>query len=363
MESPNKFALYIGKGATVIHESMLEANYAGVVAENLYAAQHTLIRFSKVHQLFPDVIICDYKINLDELKSFLDFIRNHIVFRTIPFLLLIGESGQTGFDGSSLSELAGIDDLFYYNSRIQDLHHKIEFIKKFKLLSISNPISGQSEVRLESPRRPFAYFTKRIFDILISSIILLLLSPVFLVIALAIKLDSRGRVFYTSLRAGTGYKVFSFFKFRTMVEGADKRLEDLTHLNQYHFGSPQDGSPLFVKVKDDPRITRVGSFLRNTSLDELPQLINVLKGDMSLVGNRPLPLYEAATLTRDEWAERFLAPAGITGLWQVRKRGRQEMSAEERINLDITYAHKNSFLYDIRIMMNTPLALIQKENV
>jgi lipopolysaccharide/colanic/teichoic acid biosynthesis glycosyltransferase len=107
----------------------------------------------------------------------------------------------------------------------------------------------------------------------------------------------------------------------------------------------------------------VGAFLRNTSLDELPQLFNVLWGDMSLVGNRPLPLYEAATLTTDEWAARFLAPAGITGLWQIKKRGHNEMSVEERINLDITYSQKYSFMYDLWIMANTPFALIQKSNV
>jgi len=106
----------------------------------------------------------------------------------------------------------------------------------------------------------------------------------------------------------------------------------------------------------------VGILLRKTSLDELPQLVNVLIGDMSLVGNRPLPLYEAATLTTDEWAKRFLAPAGMTGLWQIKKRGKKEMSVEERLSLDINYAEKYSFLYDMWIMANTPTALFQKTN-
>jgi lipopolysaccharide/colanic/teichoic acid biosynthesis glycosyltransferase len=120
---------------------------------------------------------------------------------------------------------------------------------------------------------------------------------------------------------------------------------------------------VFFKVSNDPRITRVGAFLRNTSLDELPQLINVLLADMSLVGNRPLPLYEAQTLTTDEWAARFMAPAGITGLWQIKKRGQDDMSVEERINLDIDYAKRNNFMYDLWIMANTPTALMQKSNV
>lgn len=113
---------------------------------------------------------------------------------------------------------------------------------------------------------------------------------------------------------------------------------------------------------NDARITKIGAFLRNTSMDELPQFFNVLLGHMSLVGNRPLPLYEAAKLTTDEWADRFIAPAGITGLWQIKKRGQDEMSMEERISLDIAYSHKYNFMYDLWIMANTPAALIQKSN-
>jgi lipopolysaccharide/colanic/teichoic acid biosynthesis glycosyltransferase len=119
----------------------------------------------------------------------------------------------------------------------------------------------------------------------------------------------------------------------------------------------------FFKIKDDPRITKFGKFLRNSSLDELPQLFNVLKGDMSMVGNRPLPLYEATTLTTDEWAERFMAPAGITGLWQITKRGKAEMSNEERILLDITYARNRTLKGDLKILFQTPAALLQKANV
>jgi lipopolysaccharide/colanic/teichoic acid biosynthesis glycosyltransferase len=167
-------------------------------------------------------------------------------------------------------------------------------------------------------------------------------------------------VFYTSLRAGQGFKIFDFYKFRTMEMDADKKIEALAHLNQYTTG---EAGPLFFKLTNDPRITRFGQFLRNTSMDELPQLFNVIKGDMSLVGNRPLPLYEAATLTTNEFVERFMAPAGITGLWQVKKRGKAEMSIEERINLDILYARRSNLLYDLRIMASTPAALWQKTNV
>ncbi len=141
---------------------------------------------------------------------------------------------------------------------------------------------------------------------------------------------------------------------------ADKKVNELLHMNQYE----TDGNgPMFLKICNDPRVTKVGKLLRNTSLDELPQLINVLIGNMSIVGNRPLPLYEASTLTTDTAVERFTAPAGITGLWQVKKRSCKDMSVEERINLDITYARTFNLFMDMSIILQTPGALFQKANV
>ena len=119
-----------------------------------------------------------------------------------------------------------------------------------------------------------------------------------------------------------------------------------------------------MKIENDPRVTRVGRFIRKYSIDELPQLINILKGDMSVVGNRPLPLYEAEQLTNDDDIERFLGPAGLTGLWQVEKRGGAgAMSAAERKQLDVRYAHEFSFAMDFKIILRTFTAFIQKENV
>jgi lipopolysaccharide/colanic/teichoic acid biosynthesis glycosyltransferase len=145
------------------------------------------------------------------------------------------------------------------------------------------------------------------------------------------------------------------FKFRTMVSDAEMRQAELKALNEM-------SGPVF-KIKNDPRVTRVGAFLRFTSLDELPQLFNVLKGDMSLVGNRPLPLYEAQKLTADTYAMRFLAPAGITGLWQVEGRGKADLSEEDRKMLDVEYAMNYNLWMDIKILIKTPLAAIQKVNV
>ncbi len=178
------------------------------------------------------------------------------------------------------------------------------------------------------------------FDITVAMLMLIFLSPVFILVVLAIRIESKGSVFYISKRAGKGYRIFNFIKFRTMKTGADSNIDEYLRLNQYEDCSIT--GPLFFKISNDPRVTKVGSFLRKTSLDELPQLFNVLKGDMSLVGNRPLPLYEAVTLTTDDCARRFMAPAGITGLWQIKKRGKENMSVKERINLDIDYANKNN---------------------
>ncbi len=239
---------------------------------------------------------------------------------------------------------------------------------------------------------------KRLFDIAFSLTVLLFLLPIFIIIAIAIRLESKGKFYYASPRVGTGYKVFGFLKFRSMYTDADKRVDELMKKNQYQKQETVDEKPVyeslvnngpvlihddgfisegkvksekamkrenaFFKMANDPRITKVGRILRNTSIDELPQFINVLKGDMSIVGNRPLPLYEAELITTDQWAKRFLAPSGITGLWQVTKRGGSNvMSADERKQLDIEYAENYSFWYDIKILLKTIPAMLQHENV
>lgn len=179
-----------------------------------------------------------------------------------------------------------------------------------------------------------------------------------------IRLESKGDVIYKSKRVGAGYKIFDFFKFRSMRSDADQMIASIADLNQYsNESNKKNGKAAFVKFKDDPRITKLGSFLRRTSIDELPQLINVFIGDMSLVGNRPLPLYEAEQLTTNEWSTRFLGPAGLTGLWQISKRGKKDMSETERKELDNYYAANYSILLDLKIILKTIPALIQKEKV
>lgn len=249
-----------------------------------------------------------------------------------------------------------VHDFYTYPFPTEDLCERLGFLVKFKLIKPKlAELSEHVDVRLNMP------LYKRLFDIVVCSIAILCLSPLFLLVALLIRLESKGAIIYKSKRVGTGYKIFDFYKFRSMRTGADAEMATLAALNQY--SDTETGKSAFVKIKDDPRITKVGNFIRNTSIDELPQLFNVLKGDMSLVGNRPLPLYEAEMLTSNEWTTRFLGPAGLTGLWQISKRGKEEMSERERKKLDNYYAANYSFWLDLKIIIGTFPALLQKEKV
>jgi exopolysaccharide biosynthesis polyprenyl glycosylphosphotransferase len=185
-------------------------------------------------------------------------------------------------------------------------------------------------------------FFKRVFDAVFSLLALVFLSPLLLVIAIAIKLDSNGQVFYISERIGKRGVVFKCIKFRTMVQDADQLRADILHMNE------RDG--VLFKVSNDPRVTRFGRFLRKYSIDELPQFINVLNGDMSIVGPRP-PL--AAEVSRYDLSHlrRLDATPGITGLWQVQ--GRQDPSFASYVSLDVTYIDNWSIWLDFKIIMRT----------
>jgi lipopolysaccharide/colanic/teichoic acid biosynthesis glycosyltransferase len=250
-------------------------------------------------------------------------------------------------------------DDYHYGAITPVFLKKIEALRKLKIYKNERG-NKPYETFTEDAPRVHHFLAKRVTDIFVSLTLLILLLPFLLLISLIIKLESKGPVFYISKRAGAGYRVFNFYKFRSMRAGAENELKGLSHINQY---SEKPDKSIFFKIKNDPRVTPFGAFLRKTSLDEIPQLVNVLIGDMSLVGNRPLPLYEAAQLTNNKIAWRFLAPAGITGLWQITKRGREEMSTEERIALDMEYAMKCSFLLDVKILFSTLPALLQKEKV
>jgi exopolysaccharide biosynthesis polyprenyl glycosylphosphotransferase len=197
---------------------------------------------------------------------------------------------------------------------------------------------------------PGKRFAKRTFDLVVGTFFITMGAPLWLLITLAIKLDSRGPVFYRQMRVGRGGRVFDMYKFRSMCDGADARLDELR-------GRNEATGPLF-KMRDDPRVTRVGRLLRKTSLDEFPQLLNVLRGDMSLVGPRPLPTGQTVDMTPMQSRRHEVLP-GMTGLWQVS--GRSTLTFEEMVRLDLLYIENWSVGFDLALLMRTVPAVLRPE--
>jgi len=390
--------LYIGSDQEVMLQLKAHFRISLVVVNNVAEAEES---FSQGH---PDAILCDRSSAMGDGLNIHQQFRENPALKHVPFLL-IATNCEAGLLKIALKE--GIDDLYLLPlPSTEDLLSRIDFLMEFK---------NADHLMAEDSHRPAGYripLSKRLFDIVVASSALIMLSPVLILVMIAIRMESKGKVYYTSKRIGR--KPFDFYKFRSMRTGAEEELKKLAkHKNQYIAHEPSEeidfkkpcpcskkenftycspvlhteeysicdtwytqqrtkaekSKPHFIKIADDPRVTRVGKIIRNTSIDELPQLINVIKGDMSIVGNRPLPVYEAEKLTFDPMAKRFLAPAGLTGLWQVEKRGRKGvMSDEERKNLDNRYAelfldNKYSFFYDMKLIMRTIPVIIQKESV
>lgn len=329
-----------------------------------YIQENTFYSICTIHQAIyllnqaNDGVFDAVFINPSQVTNKFSILKDVAKSKAIPVLLYTSRFDQKA---KQTAITIGVDD-YHYGAITTGLYKRIDFVKKLKVYKNQRGSAAYQPTSVEEVPQVKLWSLKRAFDIVVSATALLLLSPLLLLIATIVKLESRGPIFYISKRAGSGYQIFNFYKFRSMRVGADKELEKLSHLNQYSGnGMPSNG--VFFKIKNDPRITKFGQFIRSTSLDEIPQLFNVLIGDMSLVGNRPLPLYEAEKLTKDQIAWRFLAPAGITGLWQITKRGKDNMSEDERIALDMEYAMKNSLLLDVKIMLKTVPALLQKEKV
>jgi lipopolysaccharide/colanic/teichoic acid biosynthesis glycosyltransferase len=308
----------------------------------------------------------------------------------------------------------GINDTIHQEASVTELNKKIQFISDRESVLFSHEPARYRILKFKIP------VWKRFFDIFFSSLGIILLSPIMIITAIAIRIESPGPILFKSKRVGTNYTIFDFLKFRSMYTDAEQRLKELSKDHNQYTQDAQDPEQLktvtaplgeeaekgmmdmgmesmmmisdeeimlvgddfvmaesdfakqkeeeinnaFVKIENDPRVTKVGKFIRKTSIDELPQLFNILKGDMSIVGNRPLPLYEAEKLTIDTSIDRFMAPAGLTGLWQVEERGKGgNMSAEERKQLDIIYGQTYSFALDMKIIFRTLKAFIQKGNV
>jgi len=228
-------------------------------------------------------------------------------------------------------------------------------------------MQAQIVVSVAERDRRLYYSLKRAVDVGLAGLALLVLFPVFIVIGLLIMLDSPGPIFFVQPRAGSrrrpgwppGWEIrtFHMIKFRSMIANADQSLHR-QYIRAYTAGGAAtalDNGGAIHKLVDDPRITRVGRWLRRSSLDELPQLINILRGDMSLVGPRPVPLYEFEDYS--EWhKERMAATPGLTGLWQVT--GRCENSFDEQVQLDITYVRNQSAWLDTLIVLRTLPAVL-----
>ena len=298
----------------------------------------------------PYAIFMNAKFLNDETHFLIKEISSHEHLRYTPLVLIADASSHISRAECSL---LGVDDVYSVPVSWETIERRINFLNKYKPQILS--YDKESLRAFEPFKLPIG---KRIFDIVVSLCAIIALAPIWIPVVILIALEDGFPVIYTQPRAGTGYQVFRFIKFRSMYKNADKQLSKLGHLDQYG-----GGNNIFMKLQNDPRVTRVGRFIRKYSIDELPQLINILKGDMSIVGNRPLPLYEAKQLTSDQWSARFLGPAGLTGLWQVTRRGKAGMDAEERIGLDIEYAHNYSMLNDVKIILKTFTAFIQKEDV
>jgi lipopolysaccharide/colanic/teichoic acid biosynthesis glycosyltransferase len=318
------------------------------------ASLEQLESYLKEQSLFnlPDVILLEVDENL-ECFNFVQRLKNNVLLKGLVIVLL---SNARNENIRLLAMQHKVNDLYFAPIPLNDLCERIIFLVKFKLIKPQLSDLSQIDYSYKIP------WTKRLFDIVVSGGALVVLLPFLLIVAAIVSLESRGPVIFKSKRVGAGYQIFNFYKFRSMRQGASEELSKLDDLNQYK-DEDGKGKSIFVKLKNDPRITRFGHFIRTYSIDELPQLFNVLVGDMSLVGNRPLPLYEAEMLTSNEWSMRFLGPAGLTGLWQVSRRGKAEMSERERKRLDNFYAQNHSFWLDVKILWNTIPAVMQKENV
>jgi exopolysaccharide biosynthesis polyprenyl glycosylphosphotransferase len=237
---------------------------------------------------------------------------------------------------------------------MQDSDVQIDIVPRmFEVLGTNaqlHTIEGMPLVGLPSPHLSgSSRLLKRSFDVSAAALGLVLLSPVFLVVAVLIKLDSRGPVFFRQVRMGTRNETFRVFKFRTMVDDAESRKDEIVHLNMHKVDDPR-----MFKVPDDPRITRIGRLLRRWRIDELPQLLNVMSGSMSVVGPRPLILDEDQHVSN--WARRRLdLKPGITGLWQVL--GASDIPFEEMTKLDYLYVTNWSLREDLRLILLTLPAL------
>ncbi|MFA6335757.1 MAG: sugar transferase [Bacteroidales bacterium] len=383
------YTIYVGKDSDIINR------FSSYLGNLLAVAQDHAEAVKKIFEGRGDLPLM---ILYEKSSIKVDYSRIEYLKKEFPSAYIVLVANKIEKEEIPHYQKCGVNDTVHTDVSETRLKNGLEFVAKNQELIQSASSENQPLGTYKVP------LWKRSFDIIFSVIVILILFPFLLVIAILIRIESSGPIIYKSKRVGSNYEIFDFLKFRSMYRDADKRLKEFMNLNQYqetelegnydYFNSTQipvsgdvgegffvsDDEVIteqkfisdktkkqknnFVKYENDPRITKIGRFLRKFSIDELPQLINILKGDMSVVGNRPLPLYEAEQLTSDQYIDRFLAPAGLTGLWQVEKRGDSgKLSPEERKQLDIFYAKNFNLWMDIKIIFRTLTAFIQKENV
>lgn len=390
LEKDNVNVLYIGEKISGLTDQLKkEEGFNTIVLPDQIMAFLYLTKSFKGKCALPHIILCKQTNNV--LNDFSLLLKKKNIINDLNLIPVVIVAKNKNHNIKFMADVLHADDTLKLPMEISILRGRIlRLVNIFKRFS-KKKVTGYDKAAVNITYR--IPLPKRIFDVLVSSILLTLFMPFGLLIAVAIKLESRGPIFYSSPRIGAAYKKFNFIKFRSMRKDAESLLEDLHNQNhyleqehqfieletkmgcklvddngfinenEYVHSIEQEELNSFVKIINDPRVTRVGKFLRNTSLDEMPQLYNVLRGDMSIVGNRPLPLYEAEKLTTDEDALRFMTASGITGLWQVKERGTSKTGTSNRKKYDIEYAQKWTFWLDIKILFQTPMAAFQRENV
>ena len=282
------------------------------------------------------------RIGNHDIVGTIDTLGNTLLYNIVDIVLIASNRIESSQMDTIIQRchLEGVDVGFL------DDHHKVN-----GAIKIYEQFNGLSMYIFKFVyQQPKFLFLKRVLDLFVSCLVICLFLPVWVVVPLLIRLETQGPIFYRGERVGKGGRRFPMYKFRSMVVDAEKKRQELMHLND------MDG-PVF-KMKDDPRITRVGRYLRKTSLDELPQLFNVVKGNMSLVGPRP-PIYDEVCQYRPWEKRRLSVTQGITGFWQVS--GRNEIKFDEWMKLDLLYIEEWSFTLDLIILLKTPLAVIARK--
>jgi len=391
--------VYIGNSTEAINALRSEKRISLTLQGNLLAAENYL----QSGQI-PDAIFCEMTVSGGDGLAMHEWVRKRHDLDSICFILLDTVFTQDVYKESVRRH---IDDFYLIPlPPLEGLIGRILFLREYrkKLKPVEPELSR--EISYSMP------FSKRIFDLIVAFGGLVTLSPLLLFVAVAIKLESKGSVLYVTKRIGSGGRIFNYLKFRTMREGADSnsamaraqktgaangapnmeidfekpcprcsqlrpgaKCSTLIHFQhneicEYWFMVQRHeiakSRPINIKNENNPYITKVGKFIRQTGIEKLPQLINVLNGNMSIVGNRPLQLFEAERFSMGDMARRFLAPAGMTGLYQIELSNKDgNMSADERIMLDIAYSdhfigNNYSFWYDLSLLLRSFKATLSK---